>query len=383
MKAEQAVTVPFQNLALQHQPLRDQFLRAFGEALDTGTFIGGQQVLGFEDEFAAFCGAKACAGVGSGTDALRLALQALGVTTGDLVLTVPNTFIATTEAVSQAGARFAFVDVDQDTSLMDLDRLEDELKRRFGSGRAEDRPRAVIPVHLYGQCVDMNAVASLAARYEMLVLEDAAQAHGASQQGLSAGTLGHAAAFSFYPGKNLGALGEAGAVTTGDASVAATVRMLRDHGQSQKYHHRQEGANARLDALQAAFLRLKLRHLEPWNERRRTLARRYDAAFADLPWLRPVAIAPGNVPARHLYVIHTRGREALAAHLARHGVQTGLHYPIPLHLQQCYAGLNHRPGDFPVAERLAGELLTLPLFPEMTGTQLEHVIATVRQFEEA
>ena len=374
--------IPFLDLPRQHAALKDELLAVMARALDTAGFIGGAEVAGFEAEFAAFCGpGLACAGVGSGTDALRLALSALGVGPGDLVLTVPNTFIATTEAISHTGAQFAFVDVEPDTSLMDMGLLARELARRAASGGTDRMPKAVVPVHLYGQLADMTALMELSARYGFLVLEDAAQAHGASRDGHAPGSLGHAAAFSFYPGKNLGACGEAGAVVSRDPGLADTVRVLRDHGQAQKYLHRLEGANARLDAIQAGFLRVKLPHLAGWNKRRRALAARFDAAFAGLPWLRPVAIRPGSTPARHLYVIHVPDRGALAAHLLDQGIHTGLHYPLPLHLQQCYAHLGLGPGSLPVAEDLARKLLSLPLFPEMTDAQAERIISTILKHE--
>lgn len=380
--------IPFLDLKKQQAPLKRQLLQVFDAALDTAGFIGGEQVLSFEQEFGAFCGGNEqapvhCAGVGNGTDALRLALLALGIGAGDLVLTVPNSFIATTEAISHTGARFAFVDVDPQTSLMDVALLEAELVRRCASARAEDRPKAIIPVHLYGQCADMTAIMSLAERFGLVVVEDAAQAHGATHNGRPAGTMGHAAGFSFYPGKNLGACGEAGAVTSTNAEVIATVRMLRDHGQSQKYFHKLEGMNGRLDAIQAGFLRVKLPHLAEWNERRRSVCSLYDEAFSGLPWLEPVRILPGNLPSRHLYVAHVKApkkRDQLAQALKDQDIHTGLHYPHPLHLQECYAGLGLGPGSFLVAERLGQELISLPLFPEMTPEQISRVIDAAIHF---
>lgn len=380
--------IPFLDLKKQQAPLKQQLLQVFDAAIDTAGFIGGEQVAAFEQEFGAFCGGTGqapvfCAGVGNGTDALRLALLALGIGTGDLVLTVPNSFIATTEAISHTGARFAFVDVDPQTSLMDVSLLEAELVRRFASANAADRPKAVIPVHLYGQCADMTVIMALAERFGLVVVEDAAQAHGATHNGCPAGSMGHAAGFSFYPGKNLGACGEAGAVTSTSAEVIATVRMLRDHGQGQKYFHKLEGMNGRLDAIQAGFLRVKLPHLAEWNERRRSVCARYDEAFAALPWLEPVRILPGNLPSRHLYVAHVqapRGRDQLAQALKDQDINSGLHYPHPLHLQECYTGLGLGPGSFPVAEKLARELISLPLFPEMTPEQITRVIDAVTHF---
>jgi dTDP-4-amino-4,6-dideoxygalactose transaminase len=375
--------VPFLDLPQQHRPLKEELLQVLAAAVDCAGFIGGQLVGDFEKDFARYTGAEHAIGVSNGTDALRLALLALGVPSGSRVVTVPNTFIATAAAISQVGCGIDFVDVDPDTCLMDPNRLEDLLRERFQSGRREDRPSAVIPVHLYGQCVDMDAVRDLSTRYGLKVLEDAAQAHGATNRGQPAGSLGDAAAFSFYPGKNLGACGDAGAVTTSDAGVAEKLRMLRDHGQQQKYIHVLEGYNGRLDAIQAGFLRVKLRYLDAWNARRRGLARAYDQAFAPMTWLRPVLVRPDNVPVYHLYVVHVPDRDALACFLKDRGIATGLHYPLPLHLQKCYAGLGHGRGSFPNAEGSAATLLSLPIFAEMEPAQVRRVIDGVKQFGES
>jgi dTDP-4-amino-4,6-dideoxygalactose transaminase len=372
-------TIPFLDLVGLHAPLREKMLAVVDKALDTAGFIGGPNVMGFEAEFAAACQTSDCVGVASGTDALVLALLAMDVGIGDTVLTVPNTFIATTEAISQTGAHIAFVDVDEETSLMDMAALE----RLLRTLPVEKLPKVVIPVHLYGQCADMDPLLDLARKFGFSVLEDACQAHGASYKGRRAGSLGRAAAFSFYPGKNLGACGEGGAVTTNDPELAARVRVLRDHGQQQKYIHVTEGRNGRLDAIQAGFLRAKLPYLEEWNARRRALSSRYDEAFGDLGWIRPAAVPVHNLPARHLYVVHTAHRDLLAAHLAAENIQTGLHYPRPLHLQECYARLGHKEGAFPVAEELAATLLSLPLFPGMKDEQIERVIDAVVSFGES
>jgi len=366
--------VPFLDLPAQNTGLKKQLMEVASRAFDTASFIGGAEVSGLETEFAAYCGAAHCVGVSSGTSALRLALQALGVGKGDLVLTVPNTFIATTEAVSQVGATFDFVDVDPQDCLMDMNLLEERLKSMPA------RPKAVIPVHLYGQCADMRALKGLAARFEFHVVEDACQAHGASQEGVRAGCLADAGAFSFYPGKNLGACGEAGCVTTGDAELARTVAVLRDHGQGRKYHHDLEGTNARLDAMQAGFLRVKLPHLEGWNERRRAVARTYDQAFEGLAGVSPVVVRPGNVPSRHLYVLHVPDREGLRLHLASKDIGAGLHYPVPLHLQDCYRHLGYAQGSFPVSEQSSATLISLPVFGEITDEQVSYVIESVLEF---
>jgi len=368
-----SVNVPFLDLPAQHTALKDRLLEVASQAMDKAAFIGGAEVAGFESEYAAYCGVERCVAVSTGTDALRLALQAMGVGPGDSVVTVPNTFIATAEAVSHVGARVAFVDVEPDTCLMDPNRLEDYC-------RAYPAPKAVIPVHLYGQCADMDAVAVLSKRYGFLILEDAAQAHGASQSGRKAGTMGAAAGFSFYPGKNLGALGEGGAVTTNDSSLADTVSILRDHGQSQRYKHALEGSNGRMDAMQAGFLRVKLPLLDGWNERRRAISDIYDKAFSASKTLRPVRIKLGNVSSRHLYIVHTKERDRLKDFLGQRGIQTGLHYPVPLHLQPCYRSMGLGEGSFPHSETSARELISLPLFPEMSDEQIAWVIASVLEF---
>jgi dTDP-4-amino-4,6-dideoxygalactose transaminase len=370
--------VPFVDLPLLHRPLKAELLRVAAAVLHSARFIGGDLVAGFESDFARHTGTAFAVGVSSGTDALRLALLALGVGPGQRVLTVPNTFIATAAAVSQVGARVEFVEIDPATCLMDPNRLEDLLRRRFASASQDERPTAVIPVHLYGQCVDMDPVLELAGRYGLWVLEDAAQAHGATYKGRQAGSLGDAAAFSFYPGKNLGACGDAGAVTTASAAVADQVRLLRDHGQRQKYRHLVEAYNCRLDALQAGFLRVKLRQLDAWNDARRRVAACYDAAFADVPAVRPVRVRDGNQSAHHLYVVHAVARDALWEQLQQRGITCGLHYPIPLHLQACYARLGYRRGDFPCAEWSADHVLSLPLFPGITSDQVQRVIDAVK-----
>lgn len=374
--------IPFLDLPAQNRALKADLMEVVSAALDTAGFIGGSQVVNFEKEFAAFIGSPLTVGLANGTDALRLALIALGICRGDRVVTVPNTFIATTEAISQAGAAIDFVDIDSDTCLMDMNHLEDMLKDRFTRSSRELRPKAIVPVHLYGQCVDMDAVSSLAERYDLLVIEDAAQAHGASYKGRNAGTLGHVAAFSFYPGKNLGACGEAGAVTTADAGLADRIAMLRDHGQKTKYNHALEGYNGRLDAVQAGFLRVKLKHLSLWNAARREIAAQYDAAFMGVNWIRPVKLLPHNVSSHHLYVIHVEGREQLMEHLKECGVSTALHYPIPLHLQECYRNLGYVEGAFPHAERSAATLLSLPMFPELGRERAQRVIDAVLGFKQ-
>ncbi|HEX7052605.1 MAG TPA: DegT/DnrJ/EryC1/StrS family aminotransferase [Burkholderiales bacterium] len=379
MRAE----VPFLDLVAQHRALRAELLDVFAAALDQAAFVGGAAVESFEAEFAAFGGYRHVVAVSNGTDALRIALQALGIGRGARVVTVPNTFIATAEAISQAGAAFEFVDVDPATCLMDPNRLEDFLRDAFARRPKDERPACLVPVHLYGQPCDMEAIGALARRYELRVLEDAAQAHGATYRGRSVGTLGDAAAFSFYPGKNLGACGEAGAIVTADGALAERARMLRDHGQAERYRHRLEGGNARMDAIQAGFLRVKLRHLRAWNAARGEVARRYDAGLRGVPGVQPVQVRADCVSSRHLYVVHAEQRDRLQAFLHERAIRTGLHYPLPLHLQECYRHLGHGAGSFPRAEWSAARVLSLPMFPEMTPAQSDAVLGAVREFAAA
>jgi dTDP-4-amino-4,6-dideoxygalactose transaminase len=361
--------IPFLDLRSLHAPLKDEMMAVVSEIIDNAAFVGGAALNHFEKSFAVFNGCQHAVGVGNGTDAVRLALQALGIGSGKTVVTVPNTFIATTEAISHCGAKFAFVDVEPDTCLMDPQALEAYF--------AENTADAVVPVHLYGQCADMDAIEEVAQRHGAVVVADAAQAHGATYKGRPAGGLGKAAAFSFYPGKNLGACGEAGAVTTNDGEIAKKIAMLREHGQAEKHHHELEGTNSRLDALQAAFLSIKLKHLNEWNDDRRRISDLYDQAFATSDRIRPITIRPDNVPSRHLYVVHLNDREKVMCALEAQQIGYGLHYPISLHLQKCYAGLGLREGSYPHAENSARELLSLPLFPGMTAEQAELVAEAV------
>jgi dTDP-4-amino-4,6-dideoxygalactose transaminase/acetyltransferase-like isoleucine patch superfamily enzyme len=378
--AAQTDGIPFLDLPRQHAGLKQELLAVVEQALDDAAFIGGPMVEQFEDQFARAVGATHAVGVGSGTDALRFALLALGVGPGTSVLTVPNTFVATAAAVTQAGGAVEFVDVDPDTCLMCPGALEAHLKRRMARPGTGPRPVVVLPVHLYGQCADMDPILAVARRYGLKVLEDAAQAHGSAYKGRPAGSLGDAAAFSFYPGKNLGACGEAGAVTTHDAEVRRKVMLLRDHGRSDKYLHVVEGYNGRLDALQAGLLSVKLRHLERWNERRRQVAADYDQALAAHPEIRPVVVLPENTSSRHLYVVRLDRREQALGFLREQGIAAGVHYPIPLHRQPCYQRLAFPAGSFPHAEACCAQVLSLPLFPEMESAQVRRVTAALRRF---
>jgi dTDP-4-amino-4,6-dideoxygalactose transaminase len=383
-----------------HAELKDELCAVFASALDRAGFIGGPMVQGFEADFAAFCETQYCAGVGSGTDAVRFALMAAGVRPGDAVVTVPNTFIATTEAISQAGARPVFVDIDERTYNMDPARLREYLETACHVDSVTGRPidlkthapvTAVVPVHLYGQMADMDLILELAEKYNLIVVEDACQAHGAQyfsrkeNRWFKAGSMGKAAAFSFYPGKNLGACGEGGAVTTNDAALAQMVRMLRDHGQSRKYYHQIEGYNGRLDAIQAGILRVKLRHLTEWNEKRRAAAAHYNELFAgpeDRAILPPILpFVPGWSKAiYHLYVVRVQDRDDLMKQLGAAGIGTGIHYPVPLHLQEAYENLGHREGDFPITERVSREIVSLPMFPHLAAEQQFRVATEVMNF---
>jgi len=385
--------IPFLDLVTVHRELRDELCSVFETALDTAGFIGGPMVREFERDFADFCEAPFCVGMASGTDALRFALIAAGVRAGDTVVTVPLTFIATTEAISQAGARADFVDVDERTYTMDPEALRtyletgctpDPITGRLVSHRTGSPVTAVVPVHLYGQITDMDPILELAARYDFMVIEDACQAHGAeyfsTKEGRwrKAGSMGRAAAFSFYPGKNLGACGEAGAVTTDDERLAQRCQLLRDHGQSRKYFHDNEGYNGRLDAIQAGLLLVKLRHLAKWNEQRRQVASRYDELFADADGMLVVPHVPSwSRPVYHLYVVRVPDRDALQKSLAAAGIGTGIHYPIPLHLAKAYRHLGFRPGDFPISEQAASQVLSLPMFPELSPEPQSEVVRWV------
>jgi dTDP-4-amino-4,6-dideoxygalactose transaminase len=375
--------VPFLDLVAQHRVLREELLEVFSAALDQAAFVGGPMVEAFEADFAAFGGFRHVIAVSNGTDALRIALQAMGIGAHARVVTVPNTFIATTEAISHAGATFEFVDIERATCLMDPNRLEDHLREAFERRPKSERPAGLLPVHLYGQPCDMDSILALAQRYELKVLEDAAQAHGATYNNRAAGTFGHAAAFSFYPGKNLGACGEAGAIVTADPAIAERARMLRDHGQSEKYRHQLEGSNGRIDAIQAGFLRVKLSRLAAWNAARREIAARYDAALRGTKGIHVLEQLPHSISSRHLHVIHAERRDALRAFLRDRGIQSGLHYPEPLHLQECYRPLGIAAGSFPQAEWSAARVLSLPIFPEMTRGQVDAVIRGVQEFASA
>lgn len=385
--------IPFLDLITPHQELRAELTEVFTRAMDTAGFIGGPNVQGFENDFAKFCNASHCVGVADGTTALRLAFEACGVLPGDLVLTTPHTFIATSEAITQVGATPIFIDIDEATYNIDPQLIRDFIARECRYDRAAKqlvhfrsgaRVSTIVPVHLYGQMADMDAIMAIAEEFGLMVIEDACQAHGAeyyserAKKWQRAGSIGKAAAFSFYPGKNLGACGEAGAVTTNDEGIAARIRMLRDHGQSKKYYHDIEGCNGRLDAMQAGFLQVKLRHLQTWTDQRRAAAAAYGKLFAEAGATLTLPYTPDwSRPVYHLYVIRVSNREEFMKELAEAGIGTGIHYPIPLHLQAAYRRLGHREGDFPVTERVAREIVSLPMFPQLQESQQRFVVERV------
>lgn len=387
--------IPFVDLVTLHKELYHEFEPVFRSVMETAGFIGGPMVEGFEKDFAAFCDAQHAVGVSSGTDAVRFALMAAGVEPGEAVVTVPNTFIATTEAISQAGACPLFVDIDERTYNLDPAKLRQFIEDECSVDRETGRPfhrklgktvAAVVPVHLYGQMADMDAILEIARRYRLIVIEDACQAHGAEyfskkeNRWRKAGSVGHAAAFSFYPGKNLGACGEGGAVTTNEAQLARQVRMLRDHGQSKKYYHDVEGYNGRLDALQAGLLAVKLRHLAEWNQRRQEAARRYNEEFSRVPGVIPPYEPEWSRAIYHLYVVRVQDREKLQEHLNKAQIGTGIHYPVPLHLQTAYAHLGYRAGDFPATEAVSREIVSLPMYPGLRAEQQSSVVRSTSEF---
>lgn len=361
--------VPFLDLRAQHDPIRAELLAAFGEVIDQNAFAGGPFVQKFEADFAQFCRAKHAIGVANGTDAIWLVLLALGVGPGDEVITVPATFMATAEAITYCGAKPVFVDVDEATYTMNPALLERAIT---------PRTKAIVPVHLYGQIADMDPILEIARRHGIPVVEDACQAHGAEYKGRRAGTLGVAGCFSFYPGKNLGALGEAGAVVTQDDALAEKVRILREHGQERRYVHSMIGWNGRMDGMQAAALRIKLRTLDQGNAARRQHAAHYSRLLAQTPGVITPQVAPYGQPVFHLYVIRVKDRDGLLNKLTERGIGCGIHYPCPIHLQKAYAGLGIGPGSFPVSERCAKEIISLPMFPQLTSDQVELVVREVK-----
>jgi len=387
--------IPFLDLVTPHVELEAELLAVCQKVFRTAGFVGGPMVEEFEREFAKYCDTPHCVGLASGTDAVRFALMAAGVQQGDTVVTVPHTFIATTEAISQAGARIEFVDIDERTYCMDPFKLKEYLEKKCHVNQATGKlidssskspVTAVVPVHIYGQVADMDAILELANRFKLIVVEDACQAHGAEyfskreNRWRKAGSIGHVGAFSFYPGKNLGACGEAGAVTTHDEEMARKMRMIRDHGQAKKYYHDVEGYNGRLDSLQAGFLTVKLRHLADWTRARQEAARRYGKFFGTAEGV-VIPFQPDNSRhVYHLYVVRVQDRAGLQKHLADAKIDTGIHYPVPLHQQKAYAHLAYRTGDFPVTEKIAPQIVSLPMFPQLQSDQQARVVEKVLEF---
>ncbi|GAB4549204.1 MAG: DegT/DnrJ/EryC1/StrS family aminotransferase [Anaerolineae bacterium] len=361
--------IPFVDLKAQYHSIKGEIDAAVMGVLESSQFVLGKEVAAFEEEFASYCQARHGIAVNSGTSALRLALLAAGVGPGDEVITVPFTFVATVAAIGYTGARPVFVDVEPQSYTMDVNQLEDAIT---------ERTRAILPVHLYGQPADMDPILAIARRHELIVIEDAAQAHGAEYKGRRVGGLGDLGCFSFYPGKNLGAYGEGGIVVTNNADYARTIAMLRDWGAERKYHHQLKGYNYRMDGIQGAILRVKLRHLEAWTEARRAHAALYDRLLAEAD-LGPPAVMPYSRHVYHVYAARVPQRDAVQQAMQAEAIQTGIHYPIPVHLQEAYADLGYQPGDFPCSEMVASEVLSLPMYAELSDENIEIVTAALRK----
>lgn len=362
--------VPFLDLQAHHAPIREQLDNAIANVVDCGAFAGGPFVAAFEKEFAGYCGASFALGLGNGTDALWLALLALGVQHGDEVITVPSTFMATAEAISYCGARPVFVDIDETTYTLDVAQLEKAIT---------PKTKAIIPVHLFGQMADMDPILEIAKRHNIPVIEDACQAHGATYKGKKAGTIGAAGAFSFYPGKNLGAFGEAGATITSDAALAEKIRVLRDHGQAKKYVHSMIGWNARMDGIQGAVLSVKLKQLDSANAIRRANAALYNELLAGSDDIITPVTAADNQHVFHVYAVRVNDRDHVLQAMAEKGISCAIHYPVPVHLQGAYNFLGYGKGSFPVAERCAEQFLSLPMYPELTEEQIRFVVAALKE----
>jgi len=361
--------VPFLDLKAQYQSIKNEIAVELQKVLDNTAFAGGPFVSEFEKQFASFCKTDFAIGLGSGTAALWAAIQGLGIDKGDEVITTPNTFIATAEAISFSGAKPVFVDIDEQTYNMNPQLLEDAITAGT---------KAIIPVHLYGQTADMGKIMEIAKSHNLFVIEDACQAHGAQYKGKPVGSIGDAGCFSFYPGKNLGAYGEAGAVITNNARLNENIRMFRDHGQAEKYYHPMVGWNARMDGFQGAVLSVKLKYLEQWNESRRKNARLYNELLADADGIITPQEAAYARHIYHLYAIRAKNRDVLIAKLAENEIYCGIHYPVPLHLQDAYRSLGYKKGDFPIAERCCEQFVSLPMFPELTSEQIGYVAEKIK-----
>lgn len=360
--------IPLVGLYSQYLEIKSEIDSALARVIAKSAFIGGEEVSAFESEFASYCETKACVGLANGTDAIYLTMRALGIGEGDEVITVAHTFIATTEAISLTGARPVFIDIKDDTMLMDPDQIERAIT---------SRTKAIVPVHLYGQPCEMDAILAIARKHALTVVEDCAQAHGARWQAQRAGSIGDAATFSFYPGKNLGAFGDAGAVVSNNPDLISRIRLIANHGSSDKYTHQIEGVNSRLDGLQAAVLRVKLRHLDEWNARRRECAALYLEGLSGSP-LSTLKVHPEAEAVWHIFPVRTPERSTLQAKLSEYGVATGIHYPLPLHLQPAYRDHQLSQGSLPVTEKAASEVLSLPIYPQLTKAELSHVVTAVQ-----
>lgn len=369
-KSMQISQVPFVDLKAQFASIEDQVMPAITGTLQKCDFIMGQNVEKFEEEFAAYCNTKYGIGCDSGTSALELVLRAYDIGAGDEVITVANTFIATTLAIEFTGAIPVLVDIDPQTYMIDTSKIEAAIT---------PRTKAIMPVHLYGHPADMDPIMDVADKHGLIVIEDASQSHGALYKGQRVGSIGHAAAFSLYPGKNLGAYGDAGIIVTDDEAVADKLNLLRNYGSTKKYHHEMLGYNRRLDTLQASILRVKLEHLDQWSAARRHNAKRYNQLLADSELILPVE-AEQTEPVYHLYVVRTDRRDELQAHLQERGIATVIHYPIPLHMQKAHESLGYKLGDFPLTEEYAKQILSLPMYPELSDEQAEYVAAAIYEF---
>ena len=364
-------TIPLVDLKAQYKTIVPEINTAIQQILKNSAFILGSPVSIFEDAFAQFCNVKYAIGIASGTGALHLALRALGVGIGDEVITVPHTFFATAEAIIHTGATPIFIDVEDQYFNIDPSKLE---------AAVTEKTKAIVPVHLYGQCADMESILEISKRYNIPVVEDAAQAHGAKYNGVSAGGFGNATCFSFYPGKNLGAYGDAGAVVTNNEDLATKIRMLRNHGRTEKYVHKIIGYGERIDALQAAILNVKLTHLKEWTKKRVNVAHRYSKLLREVNQIITPPVRPNSEHVFHLYVIKCQQRDTLLKHFNQNNIQAGIHYPIPLHLQPALKYLGYKPGDFPVSEELSSSIISLPIYPELSEVDVNRIVHAVKDF---
>ncbi len=364
--------INFVDIQRQYQLYREEIDKAIHRVLNKSNYILGDEVEKFEQEFADYCETKYCVGVASGTDALILCLKALDIGTGDEIITVPNTFIATAFAISAVGAKPVFVDCDKETYNINIDKIEEKIT---------SKTKAIIPVHLYGQPADMDPILKLAKKYNLFIIEDACQAHGARYKGKRVGGFGDINAFSFYPGKNLGAYGDGGAITTDNENLAKKIRMLRNYGQEVKYHHLIKGTNSRLDAIQAAVLRIKLKYLDEWNQKRREHAQKYNELLSNINVNIELPKQLENVESvYHLYVIRVKKRNELLKYLVDKEIFAGVHYPVSIHLQPAYKNLNYKKGDFPITEKYCKEIISLPMFPDLKEEEIEYICKEIERF---